>query len=212
VTGLGLLPLAIGSGTAGREIEGPMAIIILGGLFTSTALNLLVLPTLALRYGRFGKPTTVSTSHCLRHLVGADALGRGEGELLNLMMRRILHRFFELGIIVKGVDGGLELVGGLLLVFLPPAAINRVVFFFVEGESAATKAIAMAIHIGGLSGSGRLGPAHYIPDSGSNLTTARRKSVAGLKTPLARLGRASPPTRFRSFRTLWPCQRLVQSE
>jgi Cu/Ag efflux pump CusA len=55
VTALGLLPLAIGSGTAGREIEGPMAIIILGGLFTSTALNLLVLPTLALRYGRFGQ-------------------------------------------------------------------------------------------------------------------------------------------------------------
>jgi uncharacterized membrane protein len=50
------------------------------------------------------------------------------------MMRRILHRFFELGIIVKGVDGGLELVGGLLLLFLPPAAINRVLFFFVEGE------------------------------------------------------------------------------
>jgi CzcA family heavy metal efflux pump len=53
VTGLGLLPLALGSGTAGREIEGPMAIVILGGLVTSTALNLLVLPTLALRYGRF---------------------------------------------------------------------------------------------------------------------------------------------------------------
>jgi len=53
VTGLGLLPLAIGSGAPGREIEGPMAIVILGGLFTSTALNLLVLPTLALRYGRF---------------------------------------------------------------------------------------------------------------------------------------------------------------
>jgi len=54
VTGLGLLPLAIGSGEAGREIEGPMAIVILGGLITSTLLNLLVLPTLALRYGRFG--------------------------------------------------------------------------------------------------------------------------------------------------------------
>ncbi|MEI8289929.1 MAG: efflux RND transporter permease subunit [Verrucomicrobiota bacterium] len=55
VTALGLLPLAIGSGEAGREIEGPMAIVILGGLFTSTLLNLLVLPTLALRYGRFGR-------------------------------------------------------------------------------------------------------------------------------------------------------------
>ncbi len=53
VTGLGLLPLAIGSGAAGREIEGPMAIVILGGLLTSMVLNLLVLPTLALRFGRF---------------------------------------------------------------------------------------------------------------------------------------------------------------
>jgi CzcA family heavy metal efflux pump len=56
VTGLGLLPLAIGSADPGREVEGPMAMIILGGLFTSTALNLLVLPTLALRYGRFERP------------------------------------------------------------------------------------------------------------------------------------------------------------
>jgi Cu/Ag efflux pump CusA len=37
----------------GREIEGPMALVILGGLVTSMVLNLLVLPTLALRYGRF---------------------------------------------------------------------------------------------------------------------------------------------------------------
>ena len=56
VTGLGLLPLAIGSGDPGREIEGPMATVILGGLLTSTALNLLVLPALALRYGKFEKP------------------------------------------------------------------------------------------------------------------------------------------------------------
>ena len=67
-------------------------------------------------------------------VVGADAPGRGDGELLNLMMRRILHRFFELGILIKGVDGGLELVGRLLLVFLSPVAINRLLFFFVEGE------------------------------------------------------------------------------
>ena len=53
VTALGLLPLAIGSGETGREIEGPMAVVILGGLVTSTLLNLLVLATLALRYGRF---------------------------------------------------------------------------------------------------------------------------------------------------------------
>lgn len=53
VTGIGLMPLALGSGEAGREIEGPMAIVILGGLITSTLLNLLVLPVLALRYGDF---------------------------------------------------------------------------------------------------------------------------------------------------------------
>jgi len=50
VTALGLLPLALGSGEAGREIEGPMAIVILGGLITSTALNLLVMPTLAAKW------------------------------------------------------------------------------------------------------------------------------------------------------------------
>jgi Cu/Ag efflux pump CusA len=62
VTAIGLLPLAIGSGEAGREIEGPMAIVILGGLITSTALNLLVLPTLALKYGRF-VPVTRAEEH-----------------------------------------------------------------------------------------------------------------------------------------------------
>jgi CzcA family heavy metal efflux pump len=53
VTALGLLPLALVTGEAGGEIEGPMALVILGGLLTSTALNLLVLPTLALRFARF---------------------------------------------------------------------------------------------------------------------------------------------------------------
>ncbi|MFO0794890.1 MAG: efflux RND transporter permease subunit [Candidatus Brocadiaceae bacterium] len=52
---LGLLPLAIGSGAPGMEIEGPMTQVILGGLTTSTILVLLVLPILTLRYGRFEK-------------------------------------------------------------------------------------------------------------------------------------------------------------
>ena len=43
----------MGSGDPGREIEKPMATVILGGLFSSTALNLLVLPTLARRLGSF---------------------------------------------------------------------------------------------------------------------------------------------------------------
>ncbi len=56
VTGLGLLPLALGAGEPGREIEGPMAIVILGGLASSTLLNLTVLPVLAQRFARFHRP------------------------------------------------------------------------------------------------------------------------------------------------------------
>ncbi len=59
VTALGLLPLAAGSGQPGREIEGPMATIIVGGLVTSTILNLLILPTIMLHFGRFEKNETV---------------------------------------------------------------------------------------------------------------------------------------------------------
>jgi CzcA family heavy metal efflux pump len=59
VTGLGLLPIAIGSGEAGREIEGPMALVILGGLATSTVLNLVLLPVL---YRRFGMESLATAS------------------------------------------------------------------------------------------------------------------------------------------------------
>jgi len=50
VTALALAPLAVGMNEPGQEIEGPMAITVLGGLLTSTMLNLLVLPALAQRY------------------------------------------------------------------------------------------------------------------------------------------------------------------
>ena len=56
---LGLLPLAAGSGQPGREIEGPMATIIVGGLVTSTILNLLILPTIMLHFGKFEKQSEV---------------------------------------------------------------------------------------------------------------------------------------------------------
>jgi len=50
VTALGLLPLAIGMNQPGQEIEGPMAVTVLGGLLSSTLLNLVVLPALAERF------------------------------------------------------------------------------------------------------------------------------------------------------------------
>jgi CzcA family heavy metal efflux pump len=50
--GLALIPLALGGGKSGSEIQTPMAIVILCGLTTSTLLNMIVVPTLYLRFGR----------------------------------------------------------------------------------------------------------------------------------------------------------------
>jgi CzcA family heavy metal efflux pump len=50
--GLALIPLALGGGKTGSEIQTPMAIVILCGLMTSTLLNIVVLPTLYLKYGK----------------------------------------------------------------------------------------------------------------------------------------------------------------
>jgi len=51
VTGIGLVPLALGAGEPGKEIQQPMAVVILGGIVTSTILNMVVIPALYLRYG-----------------------------------------------------------------------------------------------------------------------------------------------------------------
>jgi Cu/Ag efflux pump CusA len=52
VTGLGLAPLALGAGEAGREVQGPMAIVILGGLMTSTIVSLILASPLILAFRR----------------------------------------------------------------------------------------------------------------------------------------------------------------
>ena len=52
-TGLALLPVGLAVGEAGSEIHAPLAMVVLCGLFSSTALNMLVVPTLYLRFGRF---------------------------------------------------------------------------------------------------------------------------------------------------------------
>ena len=51
-TGLALVPLVVAGSIPGHEIEHPMAIVILGGLITATLLNLFVLPSLYLRFGK----------------------------------------------------------------------------------------------------------------------------------------------------------------
>jgi Cu/Ag efflux pump CusA len=51
-TGLALVPIVVGGSRSGQEVEHPMAVVILGGLVTSTALNLFLLPALYGTYGR----------------------------------------------------------------------------------------------------------------------------------------------------------------
>lgn len=50
--GLALIPLILAGHEAGNEIQSPMAIVILGGLLTSTFLNLVVVPVLFARWGQ----------------------------------------------------------------------------------------------------------------------------------------------------------------
>lgn len=57
---LGMVPLVLGSG-AGKEILQPLAVVVLGGLFTSTVLTLLVLPALYSQFGRYLVPKKNST-------------------------------------------------------------------------------------------------------------------------------------------------------
>jgi len=51
-TSLALLPIILGGNRPGHEIEHPMAVVIFGGLLTSTVLNLFVMPSLYLAWGR----------------------------------------------------------------------------------------------------------------------------------------------------------------
>jgi len=66
-TGLALVPLVVLGTRAGHEIEHPLAVVILGGLFTSTLLSLFVLPSLYLRFGHRGRPTLPESEEIRRN-------------------------------------------------------------------------------------------------------------------------------------------------
>ena len=57
-TALAIVPLVVAGDVPGHEIEHPMAVVILGGLVTSTLLNLFVVPSLYLRFGRHRVPAS----------------------------------------------------------------------------------------------------------------------------------------------------------
>jgi CzcA family heavy metal efflux pump len=60
--GLALVPLVVAGRIPGHEVEYPMAIVILGGLVTSTLLNLFVVPALYLRFAKSRRAAAVSVA------------------------------------------------------------------------------------------------------------------------------------------------------
>jgi CzcA family heavy metal efflux pump len=65
--GLALVPLVVAGRIPGHEVEYPMAIVILGGLVTSTLLNLFVVPSLYLRFARSRTVLAVSPASVSQH-------------------------------------------------------------------------------------------------------------------------------------------------
>jgi len=70
----------------------------------------------------------------------------------------VLDRTFEVGIILKGLDGVLELIGGLLLLLVSPETINRLAVWLTQGELSqdphdfiATRILHTAHHLTGSS-------------------------------------------------------------
>ncbi len=61
-TGLALVPLVVAGSIPGHEIEHPMAVVILGGLVTSTLLNLFIMPVLYLKFGKGKRKVNVGSA------------------------------------------------------------------------------------------------------------------------------------------------------
>ncbi len=61
VASLGFLPMAL-SGSAGAEVQRPLATVVIGGLITATALTLVVLPALYMLFMRTGRPRAPRTA------------------------------------------------------------------------------------------------------------------------------------------------------
>ena len=67
-TGLALAPVVVAGNAPGHEIGQPMAVVILGGLVSSTLLNLFLVPALYLRFGARARVPAPTTEHANGHL------------------------------------------------------------------------------------------------------------------------------------------------
>ena len=76
--GLALIPLALGIGEPGKEIQAPLAVVVLGGLLTSTFLNMVVVPALFLRFGRLEVGSAMAEPGGTASLVDPDEDPRGK--------------------------------------------------------------------------------------------------------------------------------------
>jgi uncharacterized membrane protein len=55
-------------------------------------------------------------------------------KMKKITRQKLIHRFFQITIIGKGIDGLLEIVGGVLLIFFSHARINRIVTWLTQHE------------------------------------------------------------------------------
>jgi uncharacterized membrane protein len=82
----------------------------------------------------------------------------------------LLDRIFEVGIILKGLDGLIEVIGGLTLLFVTPDTINVLVASWTRGELSQDPHDFVATHLlktaHGLTGSGLLFGALYLLSHG----------------------------------------------
>ena len=83
----------------------------------------------------------------------------------------LLDRSFEIGIILKGLNGALELVGGLLLLLISPSTINNIIIAITQGELSEDPRDFVASHLilaaNHLSGSPTIFGAIYLLSHGA---------------------------------------------
>lgn len=86
------------------------------------------------------------------HAVGEELVPRFVSlrngiDRLKPITRITLHNAFQLGLVIKGIDGALEIAGGLLLWFIHPSALNRFVRILTQHELARDPQDLIGVHL-----------------------------------------------------------------